>query len=263
MTTGTALVSGASRGVGRGIAVALGAAGWRVWVTGRSGREAGSSSHLPGTVEETAEAVTTAGGIGVPRVCDHRDPALVEALVHEISSTGPLDLLVNCAWAGYERLNAGAWAEWNAPFWEQPLELFDLMFDGGVRTHYLTSRAAAPALMKARGLIVTVSMEAGAADAPGYGVAYSASKAADDRLTESMARQLRDVGVGVVSVYPGLVRTEGVMQFADHLDLTDSQSPEGVGRTIAALAADDHLRDSGRGVYVTELAERYGLDITA
>ena len=131
-----AVVSGASRGVGRGIAVSLGTAGWTVWVTGRSSRATGSTSHLPGTIEETAEAVDEAGGTGVPWRCDHRSDESVMGLAGAISQRhDALDLLVNNTWAGYERLNAGAWDEWNAPFYDQPLELFDSMIASGIRSH--------------------------------------------------------------------------------------------------------------------------------
>lgn len=116
-----AWVTGASRGVGRGIAVALGDAGWLVYVTARSSA-AGRTGHLPGTVEETAAAVTAAGGQGMAVRCDHRDDAAVAAVAERIGSAqGRLDLLVNNVWGGYERLHAGAWQEWNAPLWEQPL----------------------------------------------------------------------------------------------------------------------------------------------
>jgi NAD(P)-dependent dehydrogenase (short-subunit alcohol dehydrogenase family) len=258
-----ALVTGASRGVGRGIAVALGAAGWDVWVTGRSSAATGSTSHLPGTVEATAAAVTAAGGHGVPVRCDHRDDEQTRALVARLESdAGSLNLLVNNVWGGYERLNAGGWAEWTSPFWQQPLELWDAMFDAGVRAHYATTTLCADLLRRTPGsLIVTVSMEVGAAHEAQHGVAYSMAKAADDRLTVATALALRDDAVAAVSLYPGLVRTEGVMQFAEHLDLDGSESPEGVGRVVAGLAADpDVMLLSGRALRVRELADRYGVD---
>ena len=131
-----ALVTGASRGVGKGIAISLGAAGWTVWVTARSSVATGSTSHLPGNIEETAEAVDKAGGVGVPWRCDHTRDAEVSALAAAVEERhGHLDLLVNNTWAGYERLNAGAWDEWNAPFFEQPAEMFDSMLMSGVRSH--------------------------------------------------------------------------------------------------------------------------------
>jgi len=263
--TRIALVTGASRGVGRGVAVALGAAGWTVWGTGRSSRSTGSTSHLPGTVEETAEAVTAAGGQGRPVVCDHRDDDRMRAVIARIAAeSGGLRLLVNNAWGGYERLNAGGWQEWNAPFWDQPLELWDAMFDSGVRAHYVTTALCAHLLRASPGgLVVTVSMHVGAAHEASYGVAYSVAKAADDRLALATSTALAGAGVASIAVHPGLVRTEGVLQFAEHLDLTDSQSPAGVGRVIAALAADDAVMSlTGRALSVADLAERYRVDIT-
>lgn len=260
-----ALVTGASRGVGRGIAISLGAAGWTVWVTGRSSRTDGSSSHLAGTVEDTADAVRAAGGAAHAVVCDHRDDDQVRELVERIDTTcDRLDLLVNNAWGGYERLNAGAWAESRAPFWEQPLLLWDAMVGSGVRIHYVTSALCAPLLRRTPySAIVTVSMEAGGRHHTDYGVAYSVSKAADDRLALAMAGQFEADGVASLSLYPGLVRTEGVMQFAEYLDLTESQSPEGVGRVVAALADDpDIMSMTGQALHVGELAERYGVDVS-
>lgn len=252
-----ALVTGASRGIGRGIAVTLGAAGWTVWVTGRSSHSGAATSHLPGTVEATAGAVTAAGGLGVAAVCDHRDDDQVRSVVASLGDR--LDLLVNNVWGGYERLNAGAWDEWTAPFWEQPLSLWDMMFDGGVRAHYVTTALCAPLLRTADGgLIVTVS-----ADPPANWVAYSTAKAADEHLTSSFALALAPDNVASVALRPGLVRTEGVMQFTDHLDLSESQSPEGIGRVVAALAADPELMSlSGKTLTATELAARYSVNLS-
>jgi dehydrogenase/reductase SDR family member 1 len=262
---GVALVTGGSRGLGRGIAVALGAAGWTVWVTGRSSRDSGSTSHLPGTVEETAEAVTAAGGLGIPVVCDHRDDAQVRDAAQRIEAqSGALHLLVNNAWAGYERLNAGGWQEWIAPFWDQPLDLWDAMFDGGVRTHYVATALCARLLRSSPGgVVVTVSAPVDAEATAGYGVAYSVAKAADDRLALAMSTVLSVDGVASLALHPGLVRTEGVMQFADHLELTDSQSPEGVGRVIAAIAGDSEVISlTGRALTVADLAQHYRVDAT-
>jgi dehydrogenase/reductase SDR family member 1 len=258
-----ALVTGASRGVGRGIALALGRAGWTVWVTGRSSRHGGPTSHLPGTVEETAEAVTAAGGRGIAAMCDQRDDEQVRLLVERIhSDAGALHLLVNNAWGGYERLNAGAWDEWNAPFWDQPIGLWDAMFDGGVRCHYVTTVLCSPLLRATPGsLVVTVSMEVGSRHEAQHGVAYSVAKAADDRLALAMSMALSADGVASVALYPGLVRTEGVLQFAEHLNLAGSQSPEGVGRVVAALAADEQVMTlTGRVLLVADLAQKYGVN---
>jgi NAD(P)-dependent dehydrogenase (short-subunit alcohol dehydrogenase family) len=259
-----AWVTGASRGVGRGIAVALGKAGWTVYVTARSSA-AGRTGHLPGTVEATAEAVTAAGGQGVAVCCDHRDDAAVAAVAARIAAAqGRLDLLVNNVWAGYERLNAGAWDEWNAPLWEQPLDLFDAMFAGGVRAHYVALAHSAPLLISTPGsLVVTVSFAVPESGQPALGAAYAMAKTADDRLALAAGVQLRAHGVASVAVHPGLVRTEGVLQFAEHLDMADSQSPEGVGRAIAALARDpDLLTVTGRVLSVDDLAARYGVNVS-
>lgn len=252
-----ALVTGATRGVGRGIAVALGGAGWTVWVTGRSSTGTGSTSHLPGTVEETVAAVEAAGGAGIGRVRDHRDDAAVGELAAMIEDRhGALDLLVNNTWAGYERLNAGAWDEWNAPFFEQPVELLDTMLSSGIRSHYVTTAACARLLMAAgSALVVTVSFTGGGP------VGYDVAKAADDRLAIALGGAFPAGDVVSVGLHPGLVRTEGVMQFAEHLDLAGSQSPEGVGRVVAALAADPQRRRyDGRVVTVEELAASYRVD---
>jgi NAD(P)-dependent dehydrogenase (short-subunit alcohol dehydrogenase family) len=204
--------------------------------------------------------VTAAGGRGVAVVCDHSDDAAVAAVAERIGAErGRLDLLVNNVWGGYERLNAGEWAEWNAPLWEQPVELFDAMFTSGVRAHYVALRLCAPLLIATpASLVVTVSFPVPEAEH----VAYAMAKTADDQLARVAAVQLRAHGVASLGLHPGLVRTEGVMQFAEHLDLTDSQSMEGVGRTVVALAGDPELMTlSGSVVSVEQLAARYGVDV--
>ena len=253
-----ALVSGATRGVGRGIAVSLGEAGWTVWATGRSSRAAGSTSHLPGNVEETAEAVSSAGGTGVPWRCDHTDEGSVKGLARAIGERhGALDLLVNNTWAGYERLNAGAWEEWKAPFYDQPLELFDAMITSGIRSHYVTTALCAGLLMAApAALVVTVSF---GGEGP---VGYVVSKAADDRLAVVLGAAFRSGDVVSVGLHPGLVRTEGVVQFQEYLDFSASQSPEGVGRVVAALAADPgRRRFNGQVLEVAALADEFGVSL--
>lgn len=257
-------MTGASRGVGRGVAVALGTDGWIVYVTARSSA-AGRTGHLPGTVEETADAVTAAGGQGVAVPCDHRDDAAVAAVADRIASAhGRLDLLVNNVWGGYERLNAGAWQEWNAPLWEQPVQLFDAMFAGGVRAHYVALARCAPLLIStAASLVVTVSVAVPESSQHEFGAAYAMSKTADDRLAMVAAGQLRRYGVASLAVHPGLVRTEGVLQFAEHLDMAGAQSAEGVGRAIVALAHDpDLLTVTGQALSVDTLAARYSINVS-
>jgi NAD(P)-dependent dehydrogenase (short-subunit alcohol dehydrogenase family) len=246
------------------VAVALGQAGWVVYVTARSSA-AGRTGHLPGTVEETAEAVTAGGGLGVPVPCDHRDDDAVRAVAGRIRSDhGRLDLLVNNAWGGYERLNAGGWEEWTAPFWEQPVELFDAMFGGGVRAHYVATSVCAPLLIATpSSLVVTVSVSVPETEQHSFGAAYAMAKTADDRLALAAAIQLGEHGVASVAVHPGWVRTEGVLQFAEQVDLSASQSPEGVGRAVAALAGDPELMSlTGQALSVEALAARYGVDVS-
>ncbi len=260
-----AWVTGASRGVGRGIALALGQAGWTVYVTARSSA-AGRTGHLPGTVEECAQAITAYGGHGVGVACDHRDDDAVTAVAARIAAAhGRLDLLVNNAWAGYERLNAGEWMEWNAPLWQQPIELFDAMFSGGVRTHYVALARCAPLLIATPGsAVVAISFTVTDNEQQSFVAAYAAAKCADDRLAQTAARQLRTHHVASVALHPGIVRTEGVMQYAEHLNLDGSQSPEGVGRAVVALVRDPALMDlTGRVLSVAELADRYELDVTS
>ena len=259
-----AWVTGASRGVGRGVAVALGQAGWVVYVTARSSGT-GRTGPLPGTVEQTAEAVAAAGGHGVAVPCDHRDDAAVRAVGDRIAADhGRLDLLVNNAWAGYERLNAGGWNEWNAPLWQQPIELFDAMFGGGVRTHYVALAVCAPLLIATpASLVVTISVAVPEAEQHAYGAAYAMAKTADDRLALAAAIQLGEHGVTSVAVHPDSVRTEGVLQFADQVDLSSSQSPEGVGRAVAALAGDPEVMSlTGQVLPIKALAARYGIDVS-
>ena len=253
-----ALVTGASRGVGRGIALALGASGAKVFVTGRT-TDADPPGELPGTIDATARDVSAAGGRGIALRCDHRDDAQVEAVFARIAADhGRLDLLVNNVWGGYERMSENGVFRFADPFWQQPVSRWDSMFEAGVRAHYVASAFGARLMVpRGRGLVVNISFFA----AQKYlsNVAYGVSKAATDRLTRDCAHELRAHGVAVVSLYPGLVRTESVMRAAEYLDLSNSESPEFVGRAVAALAADpDVLRRSGEVLVAAALAREYG-----
>lgn len=254
----TALVTGASRGVGRGIAVALGEAGYTVYLTGRTSRSGHSPVPVAGGLEDAAADVEAAGGRAVPIVCDHRHDDQVRAVVERIRADhGGLDVLVNNVWGGYETLHAGEYERYNADFWQQPLDLWDSMFAAGVRAHYAASVFAAPLLIARRGLIVNISFFAGRVYEAN--VAYGVAKAATDRLSHDMAHDLRPHGVTAVSLYPGLVRTEGIMKWAAYLDLSNSESPRFAGRAVAALAGDpERLRHTGEVLVAAELAELYG-----
>lgn len=254
-----ALVTGASRGVGRGIALGLGEAGATVYVTGRTVEEGQASVPLAGTVGRAADDVTRLGGRGIAAPCDHTDDAQVEALFQRIRrEAGRLDILVNNVWGGYEYYNDGT-EFWNEKgFWTAPLSRWDKSFQAGVRAHYAAGVLAAPLMIAQRsGLIVNISFFA--AKWVDHGVAYSAAKAADDQMARAMAYELRPHNVAAVSLYPGLVRTEAVMKAAEFFDLSNSESPQFVGRAVAALAADpDVMQKSGQVLVAAALALEYG-----
>ncbi len=152
-----ALVTGASRGVGKGIALGLGEAGATVYVTGRTSEQ--HSSPYSGSIEATAAEVTCLGGRGISVCCDHRNDTEVEALFAQIQAEqGRLDLLVNNIWGGYEQMSENGEWTWERPFWEQPVWRWEAMFHAGVRAHFIASRLAAPLMIKQRsGLMVTIS----------------------------------------------------------------------------------------------------------
>lgn len=257
-----AVVTGATRGAGKGIALALGEAGATVIVTGRSTREHPSAKGYPGTIEDTAEAVTARGGRGIPMRCDHTKESEIEALFARIGAEfGRVDLLVNNAWGGHDGPGIST-----APFWELDLSIWDHMFTAGVRSAIATSKHAVP-LMRDRGgtLIVTTSFD----DAAKYTGAfyYDLAKNALNRAAFGMAQDLAPVGVTSLAVSPGWMRTELVLSAFDtdeahwqeKPDLASTESTAYVGRAVAALAGDpDVARHAGRVLKVGELAKAYG-----
>ena len=270
-----AVVTGASRGAGRGIAVELGAAGATVYVTGRSTREQPAQGYgqllalsgldaLPGSIDETAEAVTRMGGRGIAVRCDHTREDEVAALFARVEQdAGRLDLLVNNAWGGHETFNG----VFEAPFWEHPLSNWDSMFDRGVRNHLLASRFAAPMMVRRRrGLIATTTFW----DRDRYlrgNLFYDLAKASMTRLAFGMAQELRPHGVASLAVSPGWMRTEFVLvghktdeaHWQERPALARTESPRYLGRAIAALAGDSKvLEKSGATHRVADLAREYG-----
>ena len=270
-----AVVTGASRGAGRGIALELGAAGATVYVTGRSTRERPANTYgqllalseleaLPGSIDETAGEATRLGGRGIAVRCDHTQEDEVKQLFARVQSEqGRVDLLVNNAWGGHETFTG----VFEAPFWEHPLSNWDSMFDRGVRNHLLASRCAAPIMVaQKRGLVVTTTFW----DRGNYlrgNLFYDLAKSAMTRLAFGMAQELRPHGVASLAVSPGWMRTEFVLaghktdeaHWHERPALARTESPRYLGRAVAALAGDSRVLEKSGGVHrVADLAREYG-----
>ncbi len=245
-----ALVTGATRGVRRGVALGLLEAGMRVHATGRTISFEGFAP---------AEPAFSSAFID-PRQIDHADDAQTRSVSSEktIAREGRLDLLVNNAWPGYEHMVEGGRFTWADRLWDQPMWRWDAMIGVGLRAAYCCSRLAAKQMAaQRRGLIVNISYWA--ARKFMQNVAYGVSKAATDKLTADLAVQLREFGVAAVSLYPGLVRTEAVLQFESAFDLSNSESPQFQGRAVAGLYSDlDRIKKSGGAFTSADLALEYG-----
>ena len=263
-----AVVTGASRSIGKGIALELGAAGATVYVTGRT-VEPGA---LAGTIGETAAEIDALGGHGIAVACDHKDDAQVEALFARVADEqGRLDVLVNNVFP------APVLAPWlGKKYWELPVEAWDEIIGVGTRSHYVASVFATPLLFAAGGgLIVNVSSSGAVTYA--HNVVYGVGKAAVDKMTSDMAVELDGTGVSVVSLWPGLVRTEMLEAAAVHdgdeiyielpgegrFDLTNAESPRFLGRAVVALADDPGLAArSGKAFPSADLARELGFTDT-
>jgi NAD(P)-dependent dehydrogenase (short-subunit alcohol dehydrogenase family) len=281
-----AVVAGATRGAGRGIACMLGEAGATVYCTGRSTRAKTASAKTasakvasgqpkpgaafelasrPETIEETAEMVTGYGGLGIPVRVDHTDEQQVKALFERVKAErGRLDILVNDIWGGDEL------SEWGKPFWKLSIQKGLLMQQRGVHTHIITCRYAAPLMVEhSQGLIVEITD----GDTDGYrgNLFYDLVKASVIRLAYAMSEELRPHNITALAVTPGFLRSEAML---DHFGVTEanwqegakvdpnfiaSETPYFVGRAVAALAADPNVsQKSGKAFSSWNLASEYG-----
>lgn len=259
-----AVVAGATRGAGRGIAAMLGEAGATVYCTGRSVRGAVATAGRSETIDETAELVNHYGGVGIPVQVDHLVPEQVEALFARVrAEQGRLDLLVNDIWGG-EKLS-----EWGTPFWEQSLEKGFQMMRTAIHTHIITSRYGVPLLLEGgRGLVVEIT-DGDSADYRGN-FFYDLCKNTVIRMAFGMAQELRPHGIAAVAVTPGFLRSEEML---DYFGVTEenwrdgalkephfiaSETPFFVGRAVAALAADTNVFEkSGRALASWTLSDEY------
>lgn len=256
-----AIVTGGSRGVGKGSAIGLGESGAVVYVTGRSENSGGMPDFLKETsIYKTAEEVNAKGGVCIPVMCDHSNDKEVEALFEMVyKEYGKIDILVNNAWGG--GIHAINQYFFNTPFWEQPVSLWDDNFNVGLRSNYIANRLAAKIMVQQKsGLIINISFYGGRRYL--NNVAYGVCKSAVDRLSADTALELKDHGVSVFSLYPGQVSTEGMVEYSKYnksLDIDAMESPQFVGRCIAALAGDKNaIENSGKILITSEIAEYYG-----
>ncbi|HEY9880492.1 MAG TPA: SDR family NAD(P)-dependent oxidoreductase [Leptolyngbyaceae cyanobacterium] len=270
-----ALVTGATRGLGKGIAIGLGEAGATVYITGRTMTSAGpsaeGSNQSMGSLTETAAEVEAAGGTCIPVQVDHSDDDQVRSLFDRIQTEqqGQLDLLVNNAYAGVSAI-ASAFGK---PFWESEPDLWDASNQVGLRSHYVASIYAARLMVpRQRGLICTLSSWGGLSYI--FGVPYGAGKAACDRMAADMAVELKKHHVASLSIWPGIVGTELMTQFATEMNNAAADDPQALsiregynwetplltGRVIAALTADPRIMQrTGQVQIVAELARTYGV----
>lgn len=261
----TALVAGATRGAGRGIACMLGAAGATVYCTGRSVRGQPATGNRPETIEETAELVATHGGVGIAVRVDHTLEAQVKALCERIQAEqGRLDILVNDIWGGDEL------TEWGQPFWTLSIPQGLLMQQRGLHTHSITSRYAVPLMLaQRRGLIIEITD----GDIPAYrgNLFYDLIKSSVIRLAYAMAEELRSYNITALALTPGFLRSEAMLELFGVTETNwrdgaqrdphfiASETPFYVGRAVAALAADPEVGRKSGGVFSSwSLAAEYG-----
>jgi NAD(P)-dependent dehydrogenase (short-subunit alcohol dehydrogenase family) len=253
------LVAGASRGVGRGVARALGEVGATVIVTARSTETGQRTDGRAEVIEDTAREVDAAGGRGHHYICDHTKERDVDTLVSWcLRRFGRIDVLVNAVWGGNEGFDGTRHADgsqFGTPFWRRGSRSLGHALESGLYAQFLTSRAVTPAMVSAKkGLIVSISFDTG----PGYlgDVVYDLAKTAMNRLSLAMAEELKPHGVSAMVVSPGFVRTERVVDAGMSADATETARY--AGRAVAALAADPDVgRFSGQIVHAADMARLY------
>ena len=258
------LVTGATRGVGKGIAVGLAEAGATIYITGRS-LKPDASKKLSGSLEETQQAIENAGGKCIPVRVDHGDDEQVRLLFERIrDEQGQLDLLVNNVFSGVQAIRDA----YGKPFWQSDPQVWDAVNNVGLRSHYVCSVFAARLMSDCNsGIICTISSWGGMSYL--FGAAYGAGKSACDRLAADMAVELKPDNIASVAIWPGIVGTEQIIDFARQTDENEGQAwadgynwetPLLTGRAIAALASDPNvMKDTGKVKIVAELAEKYNL----
>ncbi|YAF95094.1 MAG: SDR family NAD(P)-dependent oxidoreductase [Nodularia sp. CChRGM 3473] len=266
------LVTGATRGIGKGIAIGLGEAGAIVYITGRSLNDSDSSSEISGNLSDTQAAVAQVGGVCIPVQVDHSNDEQVRLLFERIQDeqNGQLDLLVNNVFSGVQALRDAQ----GKSFWECEPRLWDATNNVGLRSHYVASIYAARMMTKRQqGLICTISSWGGISQI--FGAAYGTGKAACDRLAADMAVELKPYNIASVSMWPGIVGTEHISCLASEMaaqnNTTDPknssiaerynwETPLLTGRVIAALAGEPNvMRRTGKVQIVAELAQQYKL----
>jgi NAD(P)-dependent dehydrogenase (short-subunit alcohol dehydrogenase family) len=251
------MVTGATRGAGRGIACVLGGEGATVYVTGRSTRGNPVVAEYPAGVEDVADEVTARGGHGIPVRCDHTDEGAVRDLFARVAAEQPrLDVLVCNAWAGYQPYpEHNDW--FSRPFWEQSMERWEGMFTAGLRAHLLTCLFGVPLLMASKPSLIVMTTFTQGRKYLGN-VFYDVAKNGVCRAAECLGGELEDQGVAVVALAPGWVNVERMREL-EGPELAQTESPEYAGRAVAALAADPGvMRRTGQSLAVGDLARAYG-----
>ncbi|XP_071958112.1 dehydrogenase/reductase SDR family member 1-like [Antedon mediterranea] len=249
------VVTGAADGIGKAVAIALAEAGAIVYISGPLKVEGGNETLVP-CLQNTVREAEAAGGICIPVECDHTSVDDMEHLFDRVRDEKycQLDVLVNCAFSGEPVLKEKR----NEPFWQASLELWDMASQAGMRSYYIASRRAASLMVPARrGVIINVSSMSGFKAL--FNTAYGINKAACDRMTEDCSRELKEYGVAVLSLLPGLVKTEFLLEcvnqnklnFEEEMALSQGETPQFVAKAVLNLVTDQNIMDKTGEIYTT------------